>query len=143
MHKNNLKFIRQKNNYSIDDIARILKCKTNIYSKWENGDVIVPLDILDNLSILYNTKISYLLGIDKEYKIDYQIKPIDYDILSQNLKMLKKKKYYNYSQIGKYLNCSENVCQWYFNKLMTLQTDKLIHLSKLFDVEIDELCGKK
>ena len=142
MYSNNLKKLRHKNNYTKEDLATKLGCNIDIYNKWENGKILTPLYVLDDLSIIYNTKISYLLGIDKKAKIDFQIKPLDYNILIKNLKSLKKKKRYNYKIIGKYLNCTENACNWYFNGLMTLQTDKLILLSKLFDIEIDDLCGK-
>lgn len=90
MYFNNLKELRNDNDYTQQDIAKKLDVNRFTYKNWENGIVMIPIDIADKLSVFYNVKLSYILGIDKSSKIDYKVKDLKYDKLLYNLSKLKK-----------------------------------------------------
>ena len=55
---NSLKDIRKDRDYTQEDIASMINCNRSTYSDWENGDVMIPLNRLDELSFLYNVRLS-------------------------------------------------------------------------------------
>ena len=66
----------QEKNYKIY-VADYLNCKRTTYASWETGHIILPLNIADELAILYNVPISYILGLKKCNINGKKIKMID------------------------------------------------------------------
>jgi len=58
MYFNNLKRLRNNKKLTQTDIANYLKVKRSTYVKWEQGFIIIPIDKTDELSILYNVRLS-------------------------------------------------------------------------------------
>jgi len=54
--------LREDNNIKQDLIAKQLNLTQSAYSRYETGDVDVPLDVLIKLAEYYNTSTDYLLG---------------------------------------------------------------------------------
>ncbi len=63
---NRLKLLRTEKNYTEEKIAQILGISRELYIKYENSNLDIPLSILINLSRIYNTSIDYIV---KETKI--------------------------------------------------------------------------
>jgi transcriptional regulator with XRE-family HTH domain len=57
-----LKELRNKNNYSQSDIAKILNITRPLYSLYETGKREMPVKFLSILAKLYNTSIDYIVG---------------------------------------------------------------------------------
>lgn len=142
MYFNNLKKLRTDKDLTQEDVARLLNCKRSSYSNWEYDIVMIPLDIADKLAIFYNVKLSYILGIDNINKIDCKLEPINYKILLKNLYKLKKKNKHSFEDIADYLKCNKSTCSRYFKGTIKIPIDRLILLSKLYNIELDILCGK-
>ena len=102
----------------------------------------LPIEIADKISLLYNVKLSYVLGIKEYLRLDFKIKKIDYDFLLHNLQKLKKDNNQTYKDIGKFLNCAGATCQRYFNGVFKIPMDRLVLLSQFYKIDIDVLCGK-
>lgn len=58
-----IKKLREKNNFSIEEISEKLEIDTNIYLDYENGKKLPPINILSKLARIYNTSIDYIVGI--------------------------------------------------------------------------------
>lgn len=58
---NRIKDLREDNDYTQEQISKILNVKRYNYAKWENGDRNISLKIADELSILYNVPLAYIL----------------------------------------------------------------------------------
>ena len=63
-----LKDLRQDNNLLQKDIAKILNTTQQVYSEYELGVRLMPIDKLDKLATLYKTSIDYLVGRTNEIK---------------------------------------------------------------------------
>lgn len=61
-----LKELRAKAHYTQAQIAEKLNLTTVTYSRYETGNREIPIDIIINLSALYNVSIEYLLGLCDE-----------------------------------------------------------------------------
>lgn len=106
-------------------------------------NIILPLAIANKLVILYNVLIAYILGLIKCNIDGKTIKILDYEYMRSKLKELKKINNHSYLKISKYIDADKSTVNRYFNGKISIPTDKLVLLYELYDIEIDELCGKK
>ncbi|MCH5186220.1 MAG: helix-turn-helix transcriptional regulator [Oscillospiraceae bacterium] len=60
--------LREDNDVSQAEIAKLLKCSQQTYSRYESHTTEIPLEALIFLADYYNTSIDYLLGITNEKK---------------------------------------------------------------------------
>ena len=63
--------LRIDNDYSQQEIAKLLNISQNTYSQYETGMLSYPLDAVRKLELFYNTSIDYLVGLTdnpKPYK---------------------------------------------------------------------------
>ncbi len=58
--------LREDNDYTQKDIAKILNCSQQAYSKYELGQRDIPTEILISLARFYNTTTDYILGLSDE-----------------------------------------------------------------------------
>ena len=143
MYSNNLKRLRNEKELTQQFVAEeVLGCRRTTYNNWERGVVMIPIKIADDLSMFYRVSLSCILGINKTINFKNDINKMNYDKLLYNLKELKKEKKYSYNKIGKEIKCTGTSCQRYLSGKITIPMDRLIMLSKLYDIDIDELCGK-
>lgn len=68
MNINKLRDIREDNDLSQADIAKILNTTQQQYSKYELGIRSIPIEKLDVLATFYNTSVDYLIGRTDERK---------------------------------------------------------------------------
>ena len=68
MYLKNLKLLRNEKELTQDDISKYLGVSRTTYNNWEQGTVLLPLDIADKLSVYYKVRLSLysiLLSIPK------------------------------------------------------------------------------
>ena len=63
-----LRDLREDNDMSQAEMAKLLKCSQQTYSRHESHVTEIPLQSLIFLSNYYNTSVDYLLGITNEPK---------------------------------------------------------------------------
>lgn len=143
MYSNNLRKLRNEKELTQQFIAeKVLGCRRTTYNNWERGVVMIPIKIVDELSVFYKVSISCILGINKNIEFRKNIKKMNYNTLIYNLKKLKEKNKYSYNTIGRNINCTGASCQRYFTGKIIIPIDRLIMLAKLYNIDIDRLCGK-
>ena len=62
MMKLRIKDLREDNDLTQNQIAKILMCDQSLYSKYERGERDIPLKLLIILSEYYNVSLDYLVG---------------------------------------------------------------------------------
>ena len=143
MYSNNLKRLRNEKELTQQFVAEeVLGCRRTTYNNWERGVVMIPIKIADSLSIFYKVSMSCVLGINKTIEFKKDINKMNYSTLLNNLKKLKDDNKNSYSEIGKEIKCTGTSCQRYLTGKITIPMDRLIMLAKMYDIDIDELCGK-
>lgn len=63
-----LKDLREDNDYTQEEIAKILNCKQNTYQQYESEKRQIPLDTIKKLAILYKTSVDYIIDLTDEIK---------------------------------------------------------------------------
>lgn len=61
-----IKDLREDNDYTQKDIAKMLNCSQQAYSKYELGQRDIPTEILIALAKFYNTTADYILELSDE-----------------------------------------------------------------------------
>lgn len=137
-----LKDLREDWDYTQDYIANILKTNRSSYANWENGETLIPLDKLDQLSVFYNVPISYLLGIKNNYNRYKNIGKMNYNLMLDKLNQLKDNLSLTYQEIGDYLKVSKSTAYKYYEGQLIIPVNILILLGELNKSDIDKLLGK-
>lgn len=60
--------LREDNDVSQTEMAKLLNCSQQTYSRYESHTTEIPLESLIFLAEYYNTSVDYLLGITKQKK---------------------------------------------------------------------------
>ena len=63
-----LKDFREDNDYTQEEIAKLLNCKQNTYQQYESEKRQIPIEALKKLAILYKTSVDYIVGLTDEIK---------------------------------------------------------------------------
>ena len=63
-----LKDLREDNDYTQEEIAKILNCKQNTYQQYESEKRQIPIESLKKLAILYKTSVDYIIDFTNELK---------------------------------------------------------------------------
>ena len=61
--------LREDNDLTQKEVAKMLNCSQQVYSNYELGQRDIPTDILIKLAQIYNTSTDYILGISNDPKI--------------------------------------------------------------------------
>lgn len=62
MNIKRLKDLREDKDLYQKEIAKILNTTQQVYSEYEIGKRLIPIDKLDKLATFYNTSIDYIIG---------------------------------------------------------------------------------
>ncbi len=68
MYFKRLKDLREDNDLTQEDIAKILNITRQQYGLYETGKRTIPIDILINLSKYYKISIDYIVGLTNNKK---------------------------------------------------------------------------
>ena len=60
--------LREDNDLTQKEVAKILNCAQQTYSKYELGKINIPIDVFIKLADYYDVTIDYLVGRSKEKK---------------------------------------------------------------------------
>ena len=60
--------LREDNDLTQREVAEYLMCDQSLYSKYERGERILPLEMAEKLAIYYKTSVDYLIGLTNEKK---------------------------------------------------------------------------
>ena len=63
-----LKELREDNDYTQEEIAKLLNCKQNTYQQYESEKRQIPIETLKNVAILYKTSVDYIIRLTNETK---------------------------------------------------------------------------
>ena len=64
-----LRDVREDHDKTQKEIAAVLGCTQQVYSRYERGQVMVPAEFLKQLALYYNISADYLLGITNDPEI--------------------------------------------------------------------------
>lgn len=75
---NRLRDLRENNDLNQNKIAKVLNCYQTTYSRYETGDLNIPIDSLKKLAIFFDTSVDYIIGLTDEKEPYKRSKNFDY-----------------------------------------------------------------
>ena len=136
-----IKDLREDNDLTQQKVADYLEVKRGTYSMYELGTNIIPLKLLDKLSLKYEVSIDYLVGLSNN-KNSKNIKPMNENKMGERLKELRKKNNLSQEQVADILKVTQSHYATYENKHNIIPITRLIILAKLYKTSVDYIMGK-
>lgn len=139
----NLKESRELLDLKQLDIAQKFKLHFSTISGWETGKDTIPLKQLIKYANTYNYSLDYLFGLTRKNQ-KYQPLNIDLNIISYNLRLLRKINCMTQEKVANKLNTSQATYAHYENARYLIPTSFLFNLTKIYKpFSIDNLLGRK
>ena len=60
--------LREDKDYTQKEIAKLLNCTQQTYSRYETGEITIDINSLIKLAEFYQTSIDYLVGLTDDFK---------------------------------------------------------------------------
>lgn len=138
----NLKEFREDNDYKQHEVAKYLNISRSTYANWEKADCFPSLSSLDKITLFYNISLDCLLRKKRIKSYKEKLKPMNYNILLNNLKELRNKNKYPLRFVARY--CYTSLTN--YNKIehgkYEIKIYYLVKIMKLYNISADEITGK-
>ena len=82
--------LREENNFSQRDIAKLLKISKSAYNQFEQQYTIIPIQRLNDVANIFDVSIDYLLGFTDKRKYKVMKKELDKKVVGERLKNFRK-----------------------------------------------------
>ena len=139
----NLKESREIKGLKSKEVSELLNVKKSTVSGYENGYDTIPIKKLIIYAHYTKFSLDFLFGLTK---LKYRIKEIaiNQNVVSSNLKKLRKEHNYTQKQISEKLNIAQSTESNYENGVNMIPTTYLYALSKIYKpFSIDSLFDNK
>ena len=137
-----LKDIREDNDISQEEMAKILGVNRSTYSLWELGINIIPLKNLCDFADYFNYSIDYVLGISNNRLSKNLIKGLNLQKLGSNMKKIRIKHELSQENVANLLGFTQACITRYEKGIICISTSNLYKFSREFKISLNELCGK-
>ena len=137
-----LKDIREDNDISQEEMAKILGVNRSTYSLWELGINIIPLKKLCDFADYFNYSIDYVLGISNNRLSKNLIKGLNLQKLGSNMKKIRIKHELSQENVTNLLDATQACITRYEKGIICISTSNLYKFSREFKISLNELCGK-
>lgn len=137
-----LKDIREDNDISQEEMAKILDVNRSTYSLWELGINIIPLKKLCDFADYFNYSIDYVLGISNNRSSKNSIKGLNLQKLGSNMKKIRIKHELSQENVANLLDVTQACITRYEKGIICISTSNLYKFSREFKISLNELCGK-
>ena len=137
-----LRDLREDHDLTQSEMAEILGVNRSAYSLWELGVNIIPIKCLSSFADYFKCSLDYILGLSNQKKTYELVDGIDFKVLGNNLKKVRKSKKLSQENIANILNISQACVAKYEKGSIEISTSNLYEFSKEFAIPINDLCGK-
>ena len=90
-----LKELREKHEYTQQEVADMLGVKRGTYASWECGNDIISTKQIYNLANIYNVSIDYIVNLNDKNISILNKNNLDLDKIGLRLKEIRKKQNYH------------------------------------------------
>ncbi len=142
MYQDKLKFLRERKNLTITDIATILNIDRSQYGHYENNHITIPLKHIINLSNFYNVSLDYILNMGDTPNYPNIKTELNIEIIGQRLKDLRKEKNLTQEKLANILNTNKSVISRYEKGTNLINFSFLYEICKKYSISADYLLGR-
>ena len=141
MHKR-LKEIRENKELTQSEVAELLKITRQNYSRWETGELLIPLYHLNSLSNIYNYSMDYIMGLTDNNKDVKKIKELNPKLIGLRIKEVRADNNLSIRGLDRLLNTSHSTIIAYEKGKNLIITAFAYQIAKEYKISLDWLVGK-
>ncbi len=136
------KELREHNKLKQKDIAKIFGVTRLTYNKWELLINDTSLDTCNTLANFYRVSVDYLLGRTDDKQYPNSLDKINYDIMCQRMKKLRKNNKLSQQEVSSMVGFPANTYSAYERGYSIPPTLKLSYIADFYHCSMDYLLGK-
>ena len=141
-YKERLKELREYNNMSQNDVAKLLGIKRSSYNQFEQQYDIIPIKRLNELAKIFDCSIDYILGLSKNKKYHNSKDEIDKEISKKRLKDFRQNYNLTQAKLAKILETTQSVVAGFEKGRNIIATPFLYQICNQYNLSADYLLGK-
>lgn len=142
MYNIRLKLLKEENNLTQMEIAKLLDMTRGSYCHYETEDDILPIKYLNNLANYFNVSIDYLFSFSNVKNYDLVNKEIDPKKSGERLKSLRKENKLTQLKFAEILKSDNSTISKYEKGINIIATPFLYDICKKYNISADYLLGK-
>jgi len=139
---NRIYFIREKNNLTQAQFAKILNIDRSLVSKWENEDCLPSIEKLNQISNYFQVSFDYIFYITDDMNYDMFKANIDANIVGQRIFKVRKINRLSLRHLATELNTTPSTISAYENGKTILLVAFALQMCKKYNLSMDWLYGK-
>jgi len=134
--------IRQNNNYSQRELAKLLNVSKSTYARWETQEQFIPLSRLNDFCNFFKVSMDYAMGISNVNKNYDSIDILDRTIIGIKLKKIRNDNNLTQEQLALFLNTSHSTISAYENGKTLILSIFAVEICKKYNYSLDWLCDR-
>lgn len=134
--------LREDNDMTQSDIAKICGVSRVVISMWENGKEIIPLDKLNMYANYFNVSMDYIMGISKIKNYDIVNKKLNKELIGKRLREFRKGMNLTQEKLASEINTSHSTISAYENGKTMLLTAFAYEIAVKYNISLDWICGR-
>ena len=137
-----LEQLREENDLSKKQIAKILGVSDSLYARWENGNEIIPTRRIYQIANYYKINIDYLLGLSSNRMTLFTDNQINISIVAERAKEIRKDYKETLREFANRLNTSNSTWSAYETGKVLILGAFLLEICKFSNYSIDWILGR-
>lgn len=134
--------IRQNNELTQTQMAKILNVSRSAYSLWEINKNVVPLEKLNDFCNYFNVSMDYVAGISNSSQGNYDKKKLDKEEIGRKLRLTRKELKLTQEKLANIFNTTHSAISAYENGVTMIPTLFIIEFAKISKKSLDWFCGR-
>ena len=139
---NRLKMIREDKELTQEQVATLLNITRQNYSRWETGELLIPLYHLNSLANIYNYSMDYIIGLTNNNKTTNKIDKLDPKIIGKHIKEVRLEHNLSLRKFASILNTSHSTIIAYETGKNLIIIAFAYQMAKNYKISLDWLVGK-
>ena len=137
-----LKELREYNDMSQSDVAKLMNIKRSSYNQFEQQYDIIPVRRLNEVANIFDCSLDYILGLTNKKKYDNTKKEINEEISRERLKQFRKDRKITQVKLASVLNTSQSAIVGFESGRNLIATSFLYMICTKYHISADYLLGK-
>ncbi|MCM1053241.1 MAG: helix-turn-helix transcriptional regulator [Ruminococcus sp.] len=142
IYSKNLKELRERNGYTIADLAKIINVDKTGYGHYEREYVIIPIKHLVTLCDYFNISIDYIFNFTDLKQYNETRNGIDRNLTVLRLKEFRKENKLTQERLAKVINISSGTIAGYEIGRYLMATPFLYTICNKYNISADYLLGR-
>jgi len=135
--------MRQNNELTQSDMAKILNVTRSAYSLWEINKNVIPLEKLNEFCNYFDISMDYVVGLVEKsvgtFDNKFQLNKIE---IGKRLKLTRKELKLTQEKLANKFNTTHSAISAYENGVTMIPTLFIIEFAKISNKSLDWLCGR-